>query len=583
MRRKWFRTILAATLTLAMAFAVMGGFGGERAAKAAITDGTLNQSNQNITQNTAGTIVASISGATVATVGNQVKYTWSVTGFGSVNGNTGLTATSDTFTYTAANTAAVGSAATITCTIEEVDTDGASLVPAVTTTKSFTVTVVAAPTPPASTSAIVATVCPTPAVYNYSIPPSKGQSITFVCDVTSGGTKPYSYSNWVSSDTSVLRPAGAGTSSNFYVFDVVGYGTATVSCTVTDSASPANTRSFTSLTVQNSQTASTVVFKETQAYASPNSGYDAAANLNTTASKFSPNSAKTWSVAPAGAGVTISTAGYVTVASNATKQAYTVTLGIGEWEEYSAGSGSFTLTVADSTAISVAPTTVTMATTGLSQTINVTSAVAIDVSATSSRSDGNAVVSCSTPVANSLANGYTFVITGMNVGTSVVSVRPTNSGNTVKIAVTVGTVSSGMTVTYSPNITELGKGSYTYAYVHVDNPTSNYVKLTRGNTRVYVEGYNYSHPSTNTYYSTLDAAGNATFLIRPQYTGSVAVSFESGSATSNRTFYVSGYPTMPQTGPNYTPIYIVSGLCLALAATAVTLNVRKKRKDEQSV
>ena len=40
-------------------------------------------------------------------------------------------------------------------------------------------------------------------------------------------------------------------------------------------------------------------------------------------------------------------------------------------------------------------------------------------------------------------------------------------------------------------------------------------------------------------------------------------------------------PALPQTGPDYTLAYVLGGLCLVSAVTAVTLNVRKKKQKKQ--
>ena len=134
-------------------------------------------------------------------------------------------------------------------------------------------------------------------------------------------------------------------------------------------------------------------------------------------------------------------------------------------------------------------------------------------------------------------------------------------------------------LSFSPDITTLGKGSQTYMTIHVDAPQSQYVKITRSDLRTYVKDYNYSHPSTYVYWSQLDAAGNATVLIKPQYSGTskITVSAE-GAKDVSRTFVVTGYPTMPQTGPNYTPVIIVGGLAM-LAFCAATVLKRRKQAE----
>lgn len=182
---------------------------------------------------------------------------------------------------------------------------------------------------------------------------------------------------------------------------------------------------------------------------------------------------------------------------------------------------------------------------------------------------------------NSLGGSGYITVTGVKKGTTYIQVSA--AGYAAYVAVDVGGTSGTPTInlTFNPNIYALGYGGYTYMTIHVNNPVDRYVKITRDNLRAYVQDYNYSHPSQYVYWCTLDANNNATVLIRPQYSGTVSIMVDANGATrAYRTFTVTGYPTLPQTGPNYTAIYIVAGLCLATAATAVTMNVRKKRKEQ---
>jgi len=135
-------------------------------------------------------------------------------------------------------------------------------------------------------------------------------------------------------------------------------------------------------------------------------------------------------------------------------------------------------------------------------------------------------------------------------------------------------------LSFNPDRTHLGKGDYTYMTIHVDAPQSQYVKITRSDLRTYVKDYNYSHPSTYVYWSQLDAAGNATVLIRPQYSGTSKITVSAdGAKDASRTFTITGYPTMPQTGPNYTPAIIAAGLAMLAFCAATVIKMKKKQAE----
>ena len=660
MRSHLAKKIPAAVLALIMTLCVVGGLFGEKIAMAAAADAaTITPSgNTNINEGASGTINASLNGAAPVHAGGALSYAWSVSGDTFVQVVNSSTAAQDVTYNAAAGTA--GQTATVRCTVTETYDPGGGSTTEV-SFKEFSITVLA----PSITS-ITGTVSPTSGTA-YAIVPNSGNCIRFRC-VPTGGDGNYTYSWDVSAgSTSVLAKYAdvAGTGGSQHDFRVIGTGTATVTCTVTDGAGSSNTILSTQIT--NSTAVPTTQFYITNKPSSPiyvgdridlsffnttgsavtvtsnntssisilghqlcadreganvtitatagsmhddftvtvqrktpsilwynnpdvasrGATYTSTDNINKARSDYDTTANMYWTLtsAPGTTGYSFNTTtGALSFGSTAVLGNYVVTLNMGETTKYRAANMSFTIELRSSVAISVTPTTVKMTTTGLAQTITVTTdpttAGGLDITATTSRSDGNPVVSVS--AVTNTTNGYYFTITGMTVGYATVRVRAVNGGNSIPISVQVGNPSPVMTVTYSPNVTALGKGDYTIMTVHVDSPDSNSVKLTRGNVRIYAEGYNYSHPSTNTYYSTLDANGNATFTIRPQYTGTVTLTAESGSTSASRTFTVSGYPTLPQTGPDYTAIYIVSGLGLAVAATAVTLNARKKRKDEQA-
>ncbi len=179
-----------------------------------------------------------------------------------------------------------------------------------------------------------------------------------------------------------------------------------------------------------------------------------------------------------------------------------------------------------------------------------------------------------------------LTINGIAAGTAVVTVGGAGTGSTKVINVTVGNPTPTITLTFRPDVTKLGYGEYTYMDIHVDNPKVYddgyyYAKITRANRRIYLEDNTYySHPSTMVYWVRLDSNGDATVLIRPQYSGSVKVSVDSASAsTASRTFTVSGYPTLPQTGQDFTLIYVLGACCLVAAGTWVAVYAKKKKNS----
>lgn len=170
-----------------------------------------------------------------------------------------------------------------------------------------------------------------------------------------------------------------------------------------------------------------------------------------------------------------------------------------------------------------------------------------------------------------LTNGVaSIVLTAKKAGT--VTVTATAPGGVkATFVVTVTIPKPVITLTVEDSNTDLTKGETTNLIIHVDNPTSKTLKLTRATKRVYLSGYTV----------TLDNNNNATVKVTPQYNGSVVVTVKNeGADNKTATFNVSGFAALPQTGQNMTFAYVVGAICLVMLSTAVILHVRKAKKGE---
>ncbi|MDO4572225.1 MAG: pilus assembly protein N-terminal domain-containing protein [Clostridia bacterium] len=231
------------------------------------------------------------------------------------------------------------------------------------------------------------------------------------------------------------------------------------------------------------------------------------------------------------------------------------------------------------------PATISVSKNAVSMAVNGTDSFMVDTNGS-----GNMIVTSADPTIATVnypsnQGSGTVTVTGLKTGTTKLTVRSANSAAEQVINVTVGNPTPTITLGFNPDVSTLGYGDYSYLTIHVDNPTISsdgyaYVKLTRQNRRIYVENYNYSHPSTYVYWARLDASGNATVLVRPQYSGSTRLTVEHTGATAvYRNFTVTGYPTLPQTGQDFTLIYVLGACCLVAAGTWVIVYARKKKHN----
>lgn len=213
--------------------------------------------------------------------------------------------------------------------------------------------------------------------------------------------------------------------------------------------------------------------------------------------------------------------------------------------------------------------------------------MASDVVWTSS-DDSVVIISSSDGTAD--ANGYsTATLEAVKAGSATITCRSAADGyNSVRGSTTIvvgsssGTTSGdGTGITLSTDATTLGRNESATLYISVANPVytngESWVKVTRASRRVYLEGYD-RHDSTMVYYVLLDGNGQATMTVHSQYNGSVTLTAAATSAKNQSlTYRVTGCPTLPQTGQDYTLIYVLGACCLAAAAAWVVVYAKKKK------
>ena len=131
----------------------------------------------------------------------------------------------------------------------------------------------------------------------------------------------------------------------------------------------------------------------------------------------------------------------------------------------------------------------------------------------------------------------------------------------------------------------IGYKEYVILHLYVENRQSDTVVLHRGSSRIYIQGAGGSYVKkthTNEYEVTLEANGYADVFVMPQYNGSVTLTAQAkGTEKKSRTFTITGYPTMPQTGPDYTMIDVTTGLSAAALAAAGALSMIRKKREQQ--
>lgn len=199
------------------------------------------------------------------------------------------------------------------------------------------------------------------------------------------------------------------------------------------------------------------------------------------------------------------------------------------------------------------------------------------------------------------AGPHTYTLTARKAGQTQIDIYPLNgsSSNYKSIYVNVGASTPKLSYQFwvldgSSGSTTLNKhDNWARLRITVTNYNPSYMTLSirRNNIRTYVQNNAYmAHP--NTYDYTLQLVqdpGNpmnayADAFVIPQYNGNThyTAAYTGATSITTKTIYVTGYPALPQTGPDYTWAYVLGGLCLAAVATAITLNVKRKKKQQDN-
>ena len=281
-----------------------------------------------------------------------------------------------------------------------------------------------------------------------------------------------------------------------------------------------------------------------------------------------------WSVS--GGAATISSTGSLNVGSST--GTITVTASVSGSTKYTTPSpATKSFTVASAATFTLSSTSLTISPYNSYANITVTSTPSGGTISASSLDTSLATVS-----GGGGSGSATFTVQGVKTGNTYIRFRNSMGTGYVDVPVRVGNPTPTITAWFDPDTYTMNKSTgYITLHIHVENPQTNYVTIKRSNIRTYATGYD-THQSTYYYTHYLDSDNDARFYIHPQYNGTTYYTISATGASNIQThnLTVSGYTTMPQTGPDYTWVYILSGLCVAALAAAVTLNVRKKKQQE---
>ena len=133
-------------------------------------------------------------------------------------------------------------------------------------------------------------------------------------------------------------------------------------------------------------------------------------------------------------------------------------------------------------------------------------------------------------------------------------------------------------LTLSPTSMTLEKGDAKSLTISLDNTTATNVllKVTGSKSNAYrglaIDGY----VSKNGVYVTVD--GSNSVILTPKYNGTYYVTASANGADSRVcTVTVTGCHTLPQTGPDFTLVYVFAGLLLASLVALAVVNIKRKQ------
>ena len=334
----------------------------------------------------------------------------------------------------------------------------------------------------------------------------------------------------------------------------------------------------------------TLTFKETSAKAYPGSSISYATLLG----KLSATKGSDQKVVFSDGFTSVYEGGNYSVPSTATageQITFTAAVPAGASYDAATSTNSFVVTVVKDAVVTLSSDKVVLNNAGVQQQVIAYSN--IDAGGLKLGDYKNTVASVTlTPDGNTKA---TLTITAKATGTVTIPVTNEYGDSTAYLKVIVGTPTPEIDAHYAGGLTTLSKKEGQKSvdlHIHVDDPLVNYVTIVRSNIRTFVKGY-YTHPSTYKYVAALDSNGDAIVTIYPQYNGTCQYTVYAGDSVSSNphiTAYaegsnvkkltVNGYTTLPQTGPDYTWAYVLSGLCVATLATAVALNIKRKKSEQ---
>lgn len=172
-------------------------------------------------------------------------------------------------------------------------------------------------------------------------------------------------------------------------------------------------------------------------------------------------------------------------------------------------------------------------------------------------------------------------ITAKAVGTTVATISfPKTSKNyekvTTKIKINVIDENTPI-LTLNPTSMSLHKGDAKGLTVSVDNFSNNHVllKVTGSKSNSYrgvaIDGYT----SKNGVYVNVNGSNSVT--LTPKYNGTYYVTASLNGAEAKCVVTVTGCSTLPQTGPDFTLVYVFAGLLLASLMVLAYVNIRRKK------
>ncbi|MEG1523921.1 MAG: LPXTG cell wall anchor domain-containing protein [Clostridia bacterium] len=534
MKKTWLTKTLVVMMTLALVAGALTIT--PKTTKAAATGGSISPADWTVANNVGTTQEFTVSGVTPGVAGNTLTYTWTTVSGGAAVISKGTSPHGNA----SCNFAVVAPGKDVVkCTVQEVD--GASQ--PVGAAQEFTASV--------NVKSFVITTVPDPTTMVI------GDTLTLTTDSVPAGAS----ITWSSSDATVISVSNGTLTALKSGSNVV----------ITAQLSDKQTDTYTITTV-NKKTG-VLKFTTSDITMAPGTSVDLNNYLTKTYDK-----PLTWSIAVNSGNATLNGASSGMLSAGSQNGTAVVSVK-GDPSDVYADVGTATINIKVLGAVAITPSAASIQV--LNNGVTTITASAADGSEVLGEIVNGGTGSATVQRTGPAGNTYTFTVTGGTTGNKTLRLRSVNGSNYVDIPVKIGNPTPTITAWYDPDSYTLNKSNPTWMglHIHVENPTSNTVTIRRSNIRTFAKGYS-SHPSTYEYTAVLDANNDARFYIHPQYNGVTHYKvYANGAATIQmHDITVSGYTTMPQTGPDYTWVYVLGGLCVAALAAAVTLNVRKKKQ-----